>query len=144
MIKNKIYQTSKAIFFFLLTRDLSTIHGPSNLQTVRYVYLRSVISTRHRQKRNRVTLSLNCEYYNWPAQKFLSVGASCSRYSSSAPITCAAPDGVDEGSKTSPSVSSDDPGSSLVYIQAKLCFTSGMETLKYQPSKNRRLVPSKW
>jgi hypothetical protein len=36
------------------------------------------------------------------------------------------------------------PGSSTEYIHAKLCFASGMDTLKYQPSKKRRLVPSKW
>jgi hypothetical protein len=32
----------------------------------------------------------------------------------------------------------------MEYIHAKLCFCSGSETLKYQPSKKRRLVPSKW
>jgi hypothetical protein len=32
----------------------------------------------------------------------------------------------------------------MEYMNAKLCWTSGIETRKYQPSKKRRLVPSKW
>jgi hypothetical protein len=36
------------------------------------------------------------------------------------------------------------PAFSLTYIHAKLCFTSGIETLNYHPSKNSRLLPSKW
>lgn len=35
-------------------------------------------------------------------------------------------------------------GLSTEYIKQKLCLHSGIETLKYQPSKNFRGVPSKW
>ncbi len=76
-------------------------------------------------------------------QKDLTEGWSWYRYSSLAPIIWAALDGP----RAPPSLlleAAAVPGFSLTYIHAKLCFTSGIETLKYQPSKNSRLLPSKW
>lgn len=35
-------------------------------------------------------------------------------------------------------------GFSTEYMKQKLCLLSGIETLKYQPSKNCLLLPSKW
>ncbi len=76
-------------------------------------------------------------------QKDLTEGWSWYRYSSLAPIIWAALDGP-RGPPSLLLEAAAVPGFSLTYIHAKLCFTSGIETLKYQPSKNSRLLPSKW
>jgi len=78
-----------------------------------------------------------------PYHKDLTKGWSWNRYSSLAPIIWATLDGP----HAPPSLLLEEvavPRFLLTYIHAKLCFTSSIETLKYQPSKNSWLLPSKW
>lgn len=67
-------------------------------------------------------------------------------YLSSAPRICA-PTPVNLGPYwiTSQGVSFPrNTGFSTEYMKQKVCFLSGIETLKYHPSKNFRVLPSKW
>ncbi len=78
-----------------------------------------------------------------PYHKDLTKGWFWNRYSSLAPIIWATLDGP----HAPPSLLLEEvavPRFLLTYIHAKLCFTSSIETLKYQPSKNSWLLPSKW
>ena len=87
------------------------------------------------------------KWRNLLPQKDFTLSSNWYKYLSSAPIIWAPTPGNLAPSKKSPNperLPFAAPGSSTEYIHAKLCFSSGSETLKYQPSKNRRLVPSKW
>lgn len=87
------------------------------------------------------------KWRNLLPQKDFTLSSNWYKYLSSAPIIWAPTPGNLAPSKKSPNperLPFAAPGSSTEYIHAKLCFSSGRETLKYQPSKNRRLVPSKW
>lgn len=90
-------------------------------------------------------LQIKDQIYILP-QKFWDSSVYWQIYLSSAPSIWA-PAPVNRGpycNSSSPFNLLENTGFSTEYMKQKLCLHSGIETLKYQPSKNFLAVPSKW
>lgn len=131
----------------MILRIRTTVISPSALARVAQMdQVKCSLWSKSWQATVQFFITINIQWQNLLPQKFEDSSEYWHIYLSSAPRIWA-PTPVNLGPCCVTSNADNfflNAGFSTEYIKQKLCFCSGIETLKYQPSKNFRVLPSKW